>query len=219
MISVTERVLLASSLSALRRSIRRSLSPTARQPRRSLIAALPVYIVALREIRRGSAPPRLSSRRSAARAISRADRDAGSPSRQPSASSDRAVAGAALERLPRRLERASAARSPARSRNRPTCAPHQRLRLSRGDCRSQSPVLPVGDPASGRRPLGCHAARRRRLPASRVPARAPNTSPSSSELLARRLAPCTPVHATSPAANSPGIVVRPSRSVCTPPIT
>ena len=34
-------------------------------------------------------------------------------------------------------------------------------------------------------------------------ARAPNTSPSSSELLASRLAPCTPVQATSPAANSP----------------
>ena len=40
--------------------------------------------------------------------------------------------------------------------------------------------------------------------ASRRPARAPNTSPSSSELLASRLAPWTPVHATSPAANSPG---------------
>ena len=35
-------------------------------------------------------------------------------------------------------------------------------------------------------------------------ARAPNTSPSSSELLASRLAPCTPVQATSPAANSLG---------------
>ena len=31
-------------------------------------------------------------------------------------------------------------------------------------------------------------------------ARAPNTRPSNSELLARRFAPCTPVHATSPAA-------------------
>ena len=36
------------------------------------------------------------------------------------------------------------------------------------------------------------------------PARAPKTSPSSSELLARRFAPWTPVHATSPAAKSPG---------------
>ena len=44
-------------------------------------------------------------------------------------------------------------------------------------------------------------------------ARAPNTSPSSSELLASRLAPWTPVHATSPAANRSGIDVRPSRSV------
>ena len=36
------------------------------------------------------------------------------------------------------------------------------------------------------------------------PARAPNTTPSSSELLASRLAPCTPVQAASPAANKPG---------------
>ncbi len=41
-----------------------------------------------------------------------------------------------------------------------------------------------------------------------IAARAPNTSPSSSELLASRLAPWTPVHATSPAANSPGTDVR-----------
>ena len=47
---------------------------------------------------------------------------------------------------------------------------------------------------------------------------APNTSPSSSELLASRLAPCAPVHATSPAAYSPGTEVRPRRSVDTPPI-
>ena len=33
-----------------------------------------------------------------------------------------------------------------------------------------------------------------------TPARAPNTTPSSSELLASRFAPCAPVHATSPAA-------------------
>ena len=33
---------------------------------------------------------------------------------------------------------------------------------------------------------------------------APNTSASGSELLARRFAPCTPVHATSPAAHRPG---------------
>ena len=31
-------------------------------------------------------------------------------------------------------------------------------------------------------------------------ARSPNTNPSRSELLASRLAPCTPVHAASPAA-------------------
>src|SRR5262249_4525706 len=51
------------------------------------------------------------------------------------------------------------------------------------------------------------------------PARAPKTSPSSNELLASRFAPCTPVHATSPAAYKPASVVRPCVSVLTPPIT
>ena len=44
-----------------------------------------------------------------------------------------------------------------------------------------------------------------------------NTSPSSNEFDARRLAPCTPVHAASPHAQSPGNVAAPSRSVHTPP--
>ena len=48
--------------------------------------------------------------------------------------------------------------------------------------------------------------------------RAENTMPSSRELDASRLAPWTPVHATSPAAHSPGRSVAPSRSVTTPPI-
>ena len=47
--------------------------------------------------------------------------------------------------------------------------------------------------------------------------RAPKTIPSSNEFEARRLAPWTPVQATSPAAQSPGRVVAPSRSVSTPP--
>ena len=47
--------------------------------------------------------------------------------------------------------------------------------------------------------------------------RAPNTMPSSSELDASRLAPCTPEQATSPAAHSPASDVAPSRSVTTPP--
>ncbi len=49
-------------------------------------------------------------------------------------------------------------------------------------------------------------------------ARAPKTSPSNRELLARRLAPCTPVHAHSPAAYNPASEVRPCVSVRTPPI-
>ena len=43
------------------------------------------------------------------------------------------------------------------------------------------------------------------------------TTASKREFEARRLAPCKPVHATSPQAKSPGMVVRPSRSVLTPP--
>ena len=47
--------------------------------------------------------------------------------------------------------------------------------------------------------------------------RRPNTSPSSSEFEASRLAPCTPVQAASPQAYSPGTEVRPERSVAMPP--
>src|SRR5690606_30619885 len=43
------------------------------------------------------------------------------------------------------------------------------------------------------------------------------TTASSREFDARRLAPCTPVHATSPAAYRPGSDVRPAESVITPP--
>src|SRR6266571_3175627 len=49
----------------------------------------------------------------------------------------------------------------------------------------------------------------RESPRTARPDRAPNTRPSRRELLASRLAPCTPVHATSPAAYSPGTEVRP----------
>lgn len=47
--------------------------------------------------------------------------------------------------------------------------------------------------------------------------RSAKTSPSRRELEASRFAPCTPVHATSPHAYRPGTVVRPYRSVRTPP--
>ena len=60
---------------------------------------------------------------------------------------------------------------------------------------------------------GAVGARRRSASASR----APKTIPSSSELEASRLAPCTPVQAASPAAQSPGSAVAPHRSVTTPP--
>ena len=44
-----------------------------------------------------------------------------------------------------------------------------------------------------------------------------HTSASSRELLARRLAPCSPVRATSPSPSSPRIAVRPARSATMPP--
>src|ERR1700741_1844837 len=51
-----------------------------------------------------------------------------------------------------------------------------------------------------------------------IPARAPKTRPSRRELLASRLAPCTPVAAVSPAAYKPDTEVLPQRSALTPPI-
>ena len=45
----------------------------------------------------------------------------------------------------------------------------------------------------------------------------PITTHSSSELLARRLAPCRPVQAASPRQYRPGMPVRPATSVRTPP--
>src|SRR5258708_39821263 len=51
-----------------------------------------------------------------------------------------------------------------------------------------------------------------------APARRPKAAASSKELLARRLAPWTPVRAHSPAAYRPSTDDLPSRSVTTPPI-
>src|SRR5439155_10725279 len=79
------------------------------------------------------------------------------------------------------------------------------LELEASGSASLQPVPPSLEPLASR----CGMA---------IAARAPNTSPSSSELLARRFAPCTPVHATSPAANRPASDVRPHSSVSTPPI-
>ena len=78
------------------------------------------------------------------------------------------------------------------------------------------PARPTRPPDQDR---GHGAGRRRRvLPASIAStSRAPNTMPSSSELDARRLAPCTPVHAVSPPPTARAERVAPSRSVITPP--
>src|SRR5271165_4264330 len=73
--------------------------------------------------------------------------------------------------------------------------------------RDDPPAMPVGSASGGR-------------PRPSAPAiRSAKTRPSSSELEASRLAPWTPVHAASPQAYSPGTLVRPNRSVRTPPLT
>ena len=54
--------------------------------------------------------------------------------------------------------------------------------------------------------------------AAALPARAPKTRHSGSELEPNRFAPLMLTHAVSPAANSPSMGVAPLMSVCTPPI-
>ena len=68
--------------------------------------------------------------------------------------------------------------------------------------------------------VGARRAHRRRAVAREAMSaamRSAKTRPSSSELEASRFAPWTPVQATSPQAYRPGTVVRPRRSVRTPP--
>ena len=87
-----------------------------------------------------------------------------------------------------------------------------------GSGRPVRPVQPTVDPRGAedgpQRPRSARARPPRRDASAR---RAPNTMPSSSELEASRLAPWTPVQATSPAAHNPGSAVAPHRSVSTPP--
>ena len=79
---------------------------------------------------------------------------------------------------------------------------------------AQRPGGARGMEQSAHRPGGTGPSSPSRMASAR---RAPNTIPSSSELEASRLAPCTPVQATSPAAHRPGSAVAPDRSVSTPP--
>ena len=89
-------------------------------------------------------------------------------------------------RLTRRVHRRATGRSPALD---PQTADH----------------LLVGGRGRRSRPASRRSAQQRSRPRSMASTtRAPNTMPSSSELEARRLAPCTPEQATSPAAHSPG---------------
>ena len=75
-------------------------------------------------------------------------------------------------------------------------------------CRSAGPACGGRAPARDRG---------RSSPGRTSAIRREKTSPSRSELEASRLAPCTPEQATSPVAYRPGTLVRPHRSVATPP--
>ena len=158
---------------------------------------------------RGSPPPQRrpgdepAHRRDAAHALRRPDRRDGSHGRH-------------WPRPPTASRCATARSSAAPRAQQADGAPHEIANLVR---RRDA----VRDRHRAATPLGLRrvrkGSRRWRDPAIASAARAPNTSPSSSELLASRLAPCTPVQATSPAANRPETDVRPSRSVSTPPMT
>ena len=119
------------------------------------------------------------------------------------------------------LGRSCAGRAPAAGRrcpgSGPRCAARRHRRSSSprrlADRRPAAPTRPVGH--GGRRPGSASAGSPR---ARSAPIRSANTRPSSSELEASRLAPCTPVQAHSPQAYRPGTLVRPSRSVRTPPL-
>ena len=152
-------------------------------------------------------PPRLSSRRRAARAISRAT--VGRLKRRRPSVGVRRARYCGLRR-PRRPHRAARRRQRAVARAEQTRdAPHQVA-----NCRRRLERTPVcgwlGSRGSGSA-LGLDARRRGRSSAVAAPRRLlhrfggprAEDEPSSSELLARRLAPWTPVQAVSPAAKSP----------------
>ena len=176
--------------------------------------------------RRGSAHRGSPSRRRAARAtrratVSRLRRCQSAGLSSPARAARRCSISTAESR------HARASRNPSPVRNNPTerhirsrtAAMSKGLGLLRFAARwgfSLSPPRSSRNPSAGFRSLLATASRAG--PCIATPARAPNTSPSSSELLARRLAPWTPVQAVSPAANRPGIDVRPHSSVSTPPM-
>ena len=104
---------------------------------------------------------------------------------------------------PRRRRTGAASRS-ARTRSRRPAAARRR----RTDTATRSPSIGAS-PQDGRAARRSVLGARRRPPRCASASRAPNTMPSSSEFDARRLAPCTPVQATSPTAHSPGSALRP----------
>ena len=112
---------------------------------------------------------------------------------------------------PRRRARARPAARPPRAESAPSrMTPAARDRIGR---------TAAGSGAGGAAKLRSGGRRARRRAARLTAATAaPKTAASISELLASRLAPCRPVEAASPQAQSPSTELRPSASTATPPI-
>ena len=115
---------------------------------------------------------------------------------------------------PRRRSAARAGRGRERARS---------SRVGVADRPGELPDRAAASPRSGPGTTGpgrvrAAPGRRRGRRARPRAARVPKTKHSLSEFEASRLAPCSPVHAASPTASRPGSVLRPSRSVWTPPI-
>ena len=108
----------------------------------------------------------------------------------------------------------AARRSPASSRTSPACSHMSSCSAVRENAGAFVAAATSGSGIGAGAAIRGHAV----SVAAASPARAPKTAPSRSELDASRFAPCTPVRAVSPTAYSPGTVVRPSRSVTTPPM-
>ena len=169
-------------------------------------------------------PPRLSSRRSAARAISRATV---SRLNRRQSSTSAGVAGRSRRARPRRRASsgATASRSPSRVRNRPADR-HIRSRIAVG-LRSCGLTRLRRSPRRGSQSSSLEPRPRRdRLAAAPPRGGCCIASPRGRRRPALRAASCSPggwrrgrrCRPSSPAANRPGSDVRPHSSVSTPPI-
>ena len=150
--------------------------------------------------------PRLSRRASAPSATSRATSTALRPGRLPVVAASRASA----------VEPGDGVRQPRGVAH----EAHLRPTAPAGPGRRPRPGRPragvegvVREPRPRRRRRPARPARSATRERASAATRRPITTPSSREFEASRLAPCRPVAVTSPAAHSPGRLVRPARSV------